>query len=57
MRREERYDRRENARDSDVTRQELAQFDRFLDGHRETAQQLRNNPSLVNDRQFIDKHP
>jgi small nuclear ribonucleoprotein (snRNP)-like protein len=56
MRQENRYDRREDARDSDVTRQELAQFERFLDGHRETADQLRKNPSLVNDRQYVDKH-
>src|SRR5216683_4693157 len=57
MRQEDRFERRENARDSDVTRQELAQFDRFLDGHRETADQVRKNPSLLNDRQFVDKHP
>ena len=57
MRQENRYDRREDARDPDVTRQELAQFDRFLDGHRETAEQLRRKPALVNDPDFIDRHP
>ena len=57
MRQENRYDRREDARDRDVSRQELASFDRFLDGHREVAEQLRKNPSLVNDREYLQKHP
>src|SRR5579859_5431610 len=57
MRQENRYERREDARDRDVSRQELASFDRFLDGHREVAEQLRKNPSLVNDREYLQKHP
>jgi hypothetical protein len=57
MRQEERFDRREDARDNDITRRELASFDRFLDSHRETAEQLRRNPSLINNREFVDKHP
>ncbi len=35
--------------DTDTTRQELASFDQFLDSHRETAEQLRKDPSLVNN--------
>jgi len=42
--------------DSDITRQELARFDQFLDSHREIAEQLRQNPSLVNDRNFVEQH-
>jgi dsDNA-binding SOS-regulon protein len=44
------------AQDSDITRQELARFDQFLDSHREIAEQLRKNPSLVNDRTFVEQH-
>lgn len=60
MNREGRFDRREDARnrsDRDVTRQEMARFDGFLDGHREIDRQLRNNPSLLNDQQYLSKHP
>jgi hypothetical protein len=52
-----RYDRREDARDRDTTRRELANFDQFLDNHRETAEQLRKNPSLVNNEEFVKNHP
>lgn len=44
-------------RDRDANRQQLAQFDRFLDGHRETAEQLRKDPSLIDNRQFLKDHP
>ena len=50
MHQESRYDRFEN-------RRELANFDRFLDSHNEVADQLRKNPSLVNDQQFLKDHP
>jgi hypothetical protein len=43
--------------DRDITRPELARFDRFLDDHREVARQLRQNPSLINDQQFLKDHP
>jgi hypothetical protein len=42
--------------DSDANRQELARFDQFLDSHREIAEQLRKNPALVNDRNFVEQH-
>jgi len=58
MRQEQHFDRREDqARDRDVTRGELANMDRFMDSHPEIAQQLRKDPSLVNDQKFVANHP
>jgi hypothetical protein len=71
MRQEQRYDRREDAQefrqnrgdqnrrdnDNDLTRRELASMDRFLDSHPETAEQLRKNPSLINNKDFVQSHP
>jgi hypothetical protein len=57
-REDERFDRREDARgDRDLTRGELASMDQFLDKHREIAEQLRKDPSLINNRQWVDNHP
>ena len=44
-------------RDSDATQREKATFDRFLDSHPEVAEQLRANPSLANNKEFLEKHP
>jgi phage tail protein X len=44
------------APDRDINRDELARFDQFLDSHREIAEQLRKNPALANDRQFLKNH-
>jgi hypothetical protein len=44
-------------RDRDADRRNAAQFDQFLDSHREIAEQVRKNPSLANDRQFVQSHP
>lgn len=57
MRQENRFDRSGDERDRDVTRGQLANFDRFLDGHQEIAEQLRKDPSLVNNEEFVEKHP
>ena len=65
MRQENRYERHEgddhdrdrDRRDGDTTRRELASMDRFMDGHPEIAEQLRKNPSLVNNREFVENHP
>ena len=63
MRQENRYERHEGddrdrgRRDGDTTRRELANRDRFMDGHPEIAEQLRKNPSLVNNREFVENHP
>jgi hypothetical protein len=50
-------ERHDTGRGSDTTNKELAQFDRFMDSHREIAEQLRKNPSLVNNKEFVQKHP
>jgi len=55
MQAENHYDRNEDNRDRD--RQEFANFDRFLDSHREIAEQLRKNPSLIDDPSFVRNHP
>ena len=65
MRQENRYERHEgddrdrdrDRRDGDTTRRELASMDRFMDGHPEIAEQLRKDPSLVNNREFVGNHP
>src|SRR5580698_12010 len=46
-----------NPRPDDRDRRELANFNRFLDDHRETAEQLRKDPSLADNRQFVMNHP
>jgi hypothetical protein len=51
------YQNTHSAHDSDITRQELALFDQFLDSHREIAEQIRQSPSLVNNDQFVKNHP
>jgi hypothetical protein len=43
--------------DRDRGRPELAEFDRFLDSHREIAEQLRKDPSLVDNQEFVKNHP
>src|SRR5215471_3357652 len=63
MHAETRYDRREDALDrkgggvSDITRDELQSFSTFLGNHHDLADQLRKNPSLVNDKQYVANHP
>jgi phage-related protein len=60
MREEDRYDRREGDRDrdrDDITRRELANFDAFLDKHPEIAEQLRRNPTLADNKEFVENHP
>jgi phage-related protein len=58
MRQEERFDQREDDRDDhDTTRRELASMDRFLDSHKEVAEQLRKDPSLIDNRQWVENHP
>jgi hypothetical protein len=57
MQREDRYDNREDARDRNMNQGQLARFDQFLDGHREIADQVRKNPSLLNNQQFVQNHP
>ncbi|MGA8553301.1 MAG: hypothetical protein WB630_02690 [Candidatus Acidiferrales bacterium] len=64
MRQEDAYQRDANAfdrdadrRDRDADRRELADFDRFLERHREIAEQVRRDPSLLDKREFVQNHP
>jgi phage-related protein len=43
--------------DNDTTRTQLATFDQFMDSHPEIAEQLRRNPSLVRNEEFVENHP
>src|SRR6516225_1965918 len=43
--------------DSDLQRWQLAGLDQFLDSHPELSEQLRKNPSLVNNEEFVENHP
>src|SRR5258708_375063 len=58
MHREERFDRREDARGHrDVTRGELSNMDHFMDAHPEISEQLKKDPSLVDNKDFVKGHP
>lgn len=58
MRQEDRFDRREDAVNRDGARRgDGADFGRFLDNHREIAEQVRRNPSLMDNREFVQNHP
>ncbi|HTC62143.1 MAG TPA: hypothetical protein VK709_04825 [Candidatus Saccharimonadales bacterium] len=57
MQAENNFDRREDGRDNDVNRAEHERFDRFLDNHHEIAEQVRKNPSLVDNEEFSKNHP
>jgi hypothetical protein len=41
----------------DITRRDLARFDQFLDNHRDIAEELRRTPSLIDDPQYLERHP
>jgi hypothetical protein len=40
----------------DLTRGELRNLHQFLEEHPRVAQDLRNNPSLINDRRWVERH-
>lgn len=40
----------------DLTRRELRNLHEFLEDHPRVAEQLRNNPSIVNDRRWVARH-
>src|ERR1700683_596789 len=42
---------------NDITRQELARFDQFLEDHPQIAEQLRKDPSLVDNPEYQKGHP
>ena len=43
--------------DRDVTRGEVAGFDKFLDGHEDVAEALQAHPGLIRNDEFLAKHP
>ena len=45
------------ADDGDTKRWQVANVDQFLDGHPEIAEQLRRDPSLINNDEFVRTHP
>ena len=57
MQREQRFDQREDAWRGDMRRGELASFGQFLGSHSVIAQQLSQNPSLVNNKEWLTNHP
>src|ERR1700686_1800102 len=42
--------------DAALNRQQLAAFDQFLDNHPDLAQQIRKDPTLVNNQEFLESH-
>jgi hypothetical protein len=46
-----------SAQNGDINREELARFNQFLDNHPEVAEQVRRDPSLLDDRQYVENHP
>lgn len=46
-----------NSRAEGITRQEVSNFDHFLNNHDKIAQDLRRNPNLVNDPAYLRSHP
>ena len=58
MNRERRFEKHEgNEKEGDTNRRELRNFDQYLDKHPEVAEQIRKNPSLVNNEDWMEKHP
>lgn len=60
MHAEDRYDRSQEERghyNYGITREELASMDHFLDSHPEIAEQLRKDPSLIDNKRFVADHP
>jgi len=57
MRPEDALARTDNGRDRDASGRGRTDFDRFLDNHREIGEQLRRNPSLADNRDFVQSHP
>jgi hypothetical protein len=43
-------------RGGNTEQRDLANFNQFLDGHREIAEQVRKDPSLVNNQSFVQNH-
>ncbi len=48
---------RDRDRDRNISRRDVTEMDRFLDKHPEIAEQLRKDPSLIDNRQWVSNHP
>jgi hypothetical protein len=48
---------RRDVTNRDTDRRDVANFDRFLDGHHEISEQVRKDPSLADNRDFVRDHP
>src|SRR6267378_2733612 len=62
MQRENRFDAQEQSRrgtnpNPDLTRREVAEMDKFLDGHPDVDKTLRANPWLVRNATYLKEHP
>src|SRR2546422_7101246 len=56
MHREKGFEKQEG-KEGDITRREVRNFDQFLDSHPEVAEALRRNPNLINNPNWVSKHP
>jgi phage-related protein len=61
MDREKRFDasetRRRSQSDTDVTRRQAATMDEFLDKNQNIDRDLRRNPGLINNAEYLEAHP
>jgi phage-related protein len=62
MEREQRFDAHEQSRrgpnpNPDLTRQQVAELDKFLDSHPDVDQTLGKNPWLIRNAQYLKEHP
>ena len=60
MHQEQRFDQRQDSamhRDRDLSRGELSNFSEFLEGHNNIAGELSKNPSLANNKEYLENHP
>ena len=46
-----------SVQDNRATDRQLGEFNQFLDTHREIGEQVRKDPSLLDKRDFVNKHP
>src|SRR6266404_849740 len=61
MQRENRFDQQERSRgqnpNPDLTRQQVATMDQFLDSHPDIDKTLRGNPWLIRNAEYLKEHP
>jgi hypothetical protein len=47
----------QSSRGNDTTIRDVASFDMFMDAHAEIAEQVRKDPSLLRNQEFVKSHP